>query len=216
VTTAIPTAVSAATVAAATISPKVPTGTAPACAAPVTAKSVVPVVTAPARQFGVARTTTQRRLKTGWVPPAQVPRKPHAAVPAPAAPVLRDTTSHAVAVAPAAPVATLAMLTAVLAFAACSVSIYGLTSIFVGAFWPIVGMGAALELGKLSAVAYLGQRYGALPVRLTLLALVSALKALNSIGVFGFLSRAHIAQTVTAAARVDGKAADVDARIMVQ
>lgn len=35
-------------------------------------------------------------------------------------------------------------------------SIYGLTSILAGAFWPVVGMGAALELGKLSAVTYLG------------------------------------------------------------
>jgi hypothetical protein len=28
-------------------------------------------------------------------------------------------------------------------------SIYGFTSIFVGAFWPVIGMGVALELGKL-------------------------------------------------------------------
>jgi hypothetical protein len=49
-----------------------------------------------------------------------------------------------------------------------------------------------------------------------LVALVAAFMALNSIGVYGFLSRARIAQTVTMASRVDGKAADVEARIEVQ
>src|SRR5258706_15662064 len=35
-------------------------------------------------------------------------------------------------------------------------SIYGFTSIFVGAFWPVIGMGVALELGKLRAVTWIG------------------------------------------------------------
>jgi hypothetical protein len=39
-------------------------------------------------------------------------------------------------------------------------SIYGMTSIFVGAFWPVIGMGVALEVGKLSAVAWLGHQRG--------------------------------------------------------
>jgi hypothetical protein len=34
-------------------------------------------------------------------------------------------------------------------------SITGMTSIFIGAFWPVVAMGVALEAGKLSAVAWL-------------------------------------------------------------
>jgi hypothetical protein len=45
-------------------------------------------------------------------------------------------------------------LLAALALAAVSAgfSIYGFTSIFVGAFWSVIGMGVALELGKLRAV----------------------------------------------------------------
>jgi hypothetical protein len=39
-------------------------------------------------------------------------------------------------------------------------SITGMTSIFVGTYWPVVGMGVALEAGKLSAVASLGTRVG--------------------------------------------------------
>src|SRR5215471_14776781 len=38
-------------------------------------------------------------------------------------------------------------------------SITGMTAVFVGATVPVVAMGVALELGKLSAVAWLG-RYG--------------------------------------------------------
>jgi hypothetical protein len=62
----------------------------------------------------------------------------------------------------------------------------------------------------------LGQRHGALPLRLALVTLVAALMALNSIGVHGFLAHAHIADTVTMTARVDAKAADLKARIDVQ
>jgi hypothetical protein len=35
-------------------------------------------------------------------------------------------------------------------------SITGMTGVFVGATLPVIGMGVALELGKLSAVARLG------------------------------------------------------------
>ena len=53
-----------------------------------------------------------------------------------------------------------ATLVAALALAACSAafSISGLTSIFAGAFWAVIGLGVAFEIGKLSAVAWLGQQ----------------------------------------------------------
>jgi hypothetical protein len=120
-------------------------------------------VTALAKRFGVARSTIQRRLKRGWTPPARVQRKARiVATPAPprdaAAPALRDAAPHAAA----DRIVTLAALTAALALATCSAafSIYGLTAIFAGAFWAVVGMGAAFEVGKLSAVALLGRRHG--------------------------------------------------------
>ena len=55
---------------------------------------------------------------------------------------------------------TVATLTAALALATVSAgfSITGMTAIFVGALYPVVGMGVALELGKLSAVAWLGHQ----------------------------------------------------------
>jgi len=54
---------------------------------------------------------------------------------------------------------TLAALAAALALASCSAafSISGLTSIFAGAFWAVIGLGVAFELGMLSTVAWLGR-----------------------------------------------------------
>jgi hypothetical protein len=103
-----------------------------------------------------------------------------------------------------------ATLIAALALAACSAtfSITGLTSIFAGAFWPVIGLGVAFEIGKLSAVAWLGQRNGVRALRLACIVLVAILMVLNSIGVYGFLSRAH-----TGDQRVANASATVDARL---
>lgn len=113
---------------------------------------------------------------------------------------------------------TAAALAAALSLAACSAgfSICGLTAIFAGAFWPVVGMGSALEFGKLSAVAWLGQQHGGRVLRGALVALIAVLMALNSIGVYGFLSRAHIAHAVAGELKVDGDAAAIDGRLSVQ
>ncbi len=55
-------------------------------------------------------------------------------------------------------------------------SITGMTAIFTGALYPVVDMGVALELGKLSAFAWLGHRHGSaswgLKASLTMLVLV--------------------------------------------
>jgi hypothetical protein len=103
---------------------------------------------------------------------------------------------------------------AALALATCSAgfSISGLTSIFAGATAAVIGLGVAFEIGKLSAVAWLGHRNGAAPLRLALAALVAVLMVLNSIGVYGFLSRAHLEHALAGDMTVSSKAATVDAR----
>jgi len=105
-----------------------------------------------------------------------------------------------------------------LALATCSAafSISGLTSIFAGAFWPVVGLGVAFELGKLSAVTWLGQRNGGGALGLACGALVAVLMVVNSIGVYGFLSRAHIEHALAGDLTVASKVADIDARLSVQ
>ena len=49
-----------------------------------------------------------------------------------------------------------------------------------------------------------------------LVALVAILMALNAVGAYGFLARAHIASAVAGETAVAGRAADIEARIAVQ
>jgi len=97
-------------------------------------------------------------------------------------------------------------------------SIYGFTSIFVGAFWSVIGMGVALELGKLRAVTWIG-RNGSTPwwgLKGALAALVIVLMGLNVVGAFGFLAKAHIGHQVEGDVAVAGRAADIEGRLSVQ
>src|SRR5262249_23701962 len=106
---------------------------------------------------------------------------------------------------------TVCTMVAALALAAVSAgfSITGMTAVFVGATVPVVGRGVALELGKLSAVACLGRRYGSAGLRTALVALVAVLMGLNAIGAYGFLAKAHIGHAVAGDVAVAGRAADI-------
>jgi hypothetical protein len=95
-------------------------------------------------------------------------------------------------------------------------SITGMTSVFTGAFWPVIGMGAALELGKLSAVAWLGRGAGPRALRAALGVLVAVLMGLNAMGAYGFLAKAHIGHAIAGEMAVAGRAAEIDARITLQ
>jgi len=143
-----------------------------------------------------------------------VTRNDAVTVPTPSPPPLagEGTPRHAVTS------VTVCVTVAALGLAAISAgfSITGMTSIFVGAVLPVIGMGIALELGKLSAVAWLGRYGGSRALRAALVALVAVLMALNAVGAFGFLSKAHIGHAVAGETAVAGRAADIDARISVQ
>jgi hypothetical protein len=94
-----------------------------------------------------------------------------------------------------------------------SFSIIGLTTVFTGTFWAVVGMGAAMESGKLSAVAWLGQRYAASrALKVLVVGLVVTLMGLNAIGSYGFLAKAHLDHAVAAAGQIADHQARVDAR----
>jgi hypothetical protein len=97
-------------------------------------------------------------------------------------------------------------------------SITGMTSIFVGAFGPVIGMGIALEAGKLSAVAWLGHQRGTAskPLRAALTILVAVLMGLNAVGCYGFLAKAQIGHQVEGETVVSARAADIEARLAVQ
>ena len=77
-------------------------------------------------------------------------------------------------------------------------SIVGLAAIFSGAAFSIMLMGAALEAGKVVAASYLFRNWGKLNYffRGYLIAAVTVLMAITSMGIFGYLSKAHIEQSV--------------------
>ena len=78
-------------------------------------------------------------------------------------------------------------------------SIMGLATLFAGAVIPIIAMGSALEVGKLVAASWLynNWRSDLVPVSLKtyLFTAIIVLIFITSVGIFGFLSKAHIEQT---------------------
>lgn len=77
-------------------------------------------------------------------------------------------------------------------------SIVGLTAIFAAAVTPIIIMGAALEVGKLTAAVWLKVNWARakFTYKLYLVPAVGLLMFLTSMGIFGFLSKAHSDQAL--------------------
>ena len=77
-------------------------------------------------------------------------------------------------------------------------SIAGLTALFAGAVVPIIAMGSALEVGKLVAASWLynNWRNSLVPktIKAYLTTAVIVLIFITSMGIFGFLSKAHLDQ----------------------
>jgi len=76
-------------------------------------------------------------------------------------------------------------------------SIIGLATLFAGAVVPIIAMGTALEIGKLVAASWLYQNWRSDVPRLLKTYLFSSIIVLifiTSMGIFGFLSKAHLDQ----------------------
>ena len=77
-------------------------------------------------------------------------------------------------------------------------SIVGLMAIFAAAAIPIAVMGGVLEVGKLLTASWLYQNWKICPklLKTYLTASVVVLMFITSMGIFGFLSKAHIDQTL--------------------
>jgi len=77
-------------------------------------------------------------------------------------------------------------------------SILGLTAIFAAAFWPIVILGSSLEVGKIVSTLWLHKYWhrAEIQYKIYLSVAVGILMVLTSMGVFGFLSKAHLDQAV--------------------
>ena len=76
-------------------------------------------------------------------------------------------------------------------------SIVGLATLFAGAVVPIIAMGSALEVGKLVAASWLYHNWNSDVPRLLktyLFVAIIVLIFITSLGIFGFLSKAHLDQ----------------------
>ena len=99
----------------------------------------------------------------------------------------------------------LIILTLICAISISAVAIYysvlGLAAIFAAATVPIIIMGTVLEVSKLVTASWLYQNWRNIPVLLKtyLTIAVFVLMLITSLGIFGFLSRAHIEQATPAA-----------------
>ena len=92
-------------------------------------------------------------------------------------------------------------------------SIAGLVAIFAAAALPIIVMGTALEVGKLVTAVWLHKYWSRATwwLKTYLTTAVFVLMFITSMGIFGFLSKAHIEQTsagqesVAQVERIDGE-----------
>lgn len=94
-------------------------------------------------------------------------------------------------------------------------SIAGLAAIFAGAAIPIMIMGSVLEVGKLVTASWLYQNWTSAPrfLKYYLAIAVFVLMFITSMGIFGFLSKAHVEQTAPSSLIIN-KIEQIDDRIV--
>lgn len=100
-------------------------------------------------------------------------------------------------------------------------SVVGLAAIFSGAFIAVIIMGSTLEVAKVLTTLWLHRHWSQVPILLKtyLTSAVIVLMLITSMGIFGFLSKAHIEQEYTQASlaieseSLKTELADVDSAI---
>jgi hypothetical protein len=104
----------------------------------------------------------------------------------------------------------------IISLSAAVYSILGLTAIFAAAFWPIVVLGGSLEFGKIVTTLWLHKYWDRAEIqyKLYLCSAVAILMLLTSMGVFGFLSKAHSDQSLVSG-DVGAKIAIYDEKIKI-
>jgi hypothetical protein len=93
-------------------------------------------------------------------------------------------------------------------------SVVGLTAIFSAAVIPIIIMGSALEIGKLVCASWLKENWERAPrfMKYYMISAVMVLMLITSMGIFGFLSKAHNDQNLVSG-DVQSKIAIYDEKI---
>ena len=77
-------------------------------------------------------------------------------------------------------------------------SVIGLAQIFPGSYWPIIVMGSVLEIAKLVTVSWLYNNWYVTVriMRYYFLSAIMLLMVITSMGIFGYLSKAHLDSNV--------------------
>lgn len=77
-------------------------------------------------------------------------------------------------------------------------SIVGLAAIFAASVIPVIIMGSALEVGKLVSISWLYNNWSKTPflIKTYFMSAIVVLMFITSMGIFGFLSKAHIEQSL--------------------
>jgi len=115
----------------------------------------------------------------------------------------------------------IAYLTLISGFIVSAVAVYysvaGLAAIFASAVVPIIIMGVSLEVGKIVATVWIKQNWNIAPklIRTYLVLAITVLMLITSMGIFGFLSKAHLDQSVPSGDVVD-RLAVVDGKIQTE
>jgi hypothetical protein len=93
-------------------------------------------------------------------------------------------------------------------------SVIGLTSIFPGSFYPIIVMGSILEVSKLITISWLYRNWKIAPIliRIYLISACMILMTITSMGIFGYLSKAHLEHSSGTAPMVE-KLSIIDEKI---
>ena len=102
-------------------------------------------------------------------------------------------------------------------------SIVGLSTLFGAAVGPVILMASTLEIGKLVSASWLYRNWQIAPkvLKIYLTIAVLGLMFITSMGIFGFLSKAHLEQAGSATEaqarveRVDERIARIEGRILV-
>lgn len=96
-------------------------------------------------------------------------------------------------------------------------SVLGLIAIFNGAMIPIIVMGASLEFAKVVTASYLYRHWKqiSLSMKAYMSAAVVTLVLLTSMGIFGFLSKAHLEHAAATGADVTAAVAELQADVDV-
>lgn len=78
-------------------------------------------------------------------------------------------------------------------------SVIGLATIFAGAYWSVVVMATSLELSKVVAASWIYRQWSIAPllIRSYMVTAVVILVMITSMGIFGYLSKAHVEQTIS-------------------